>query len=500
MNSEEEFKDNLARILESKEFSFDEKDWEQAKKYIDDSRRKRRIPFYVIGALLIVGGLTAYYFIGDSPQSVQLVEKKEIVINEGLAPKKVSPEVSPAPLSPVVNPNPGTIESPAEAKQPVEKAKSSIKKAPEIKAVPETNTGNNENIAEPAPPAKTNTQPEKQTEPVAVNPTIISETENNEAVTNVNQTKAEKSNAPLVATAPVTKIDPPTPNGSEEVKINVAAVNTETADTRSTAVTSNTASGKEEIAASNVTPSETTKKEESVANPATIADTAVAVIAKPDTAAVIVPSETGIRSMLLSIEAGGAYLNGWRTQGTRDASGFNPVIGFNYYYPLTQNIDLSMGLQYTSVANLAAFSHTSKITKFTTGEESKVTVITPEKLHYMVAPLRVNYAVTPANVIGIGCYLGMLMDVTGSMETYDYKLNKKENIQVSKVSGYTEGFKTFDTQFSIFYRRHIYKRLYLNGELFMGATDVKDNKFFNSETAERNYGLRFSVIFNIFNR
>ncbi len=43
MNKEEEFKKKLQSLLDEKTFSFEESDWEAAKKVIDDQRgRKRR--------------------------------------------------------------------------------------------------------------------------------------------------------------------------------------------------------------------------------------------------------------------------------------------------------------------------------------------------------------------------------------------------------------------------------------------------------------------------
>jgi len=92
-----------------------------------------------------------------------------------------------------------------------------------------------------------------------------------------------------------------------------------------------------------------------------------------------------------------------KTREKTDANGFNPVIGLNYFNHLTTKLSVTFGAQYSSIGNLDYGSRTSKITRFRMGEESHVTVITPIKLHYLVAPIKLNYALNSKNTIGLGC-------------------------------------------------------------------------------------------------
>jgi hypothetical protein len=235
------------------------------------------------------------------------------------------------------------------------------------------------------------------------------------------------------------------------------------------------------------------------ATPAAVPAATATAEAKPDTGASLY-IEPLVLHPLLSIEAGATWLTGWKTGEQKEAGGWNAVLGLNYYYPLTQKITLSAGLQYNSVGNLSTFSHTSKVTRYGTGEDSRVTVITPERLHYVVAPLKINYHLNSANIIGIGCNVAYLLDVTSKVETYHWKLNKREDEKITRAHGYSEGFSAMDTQFSIFYRRQIFKSLSVNTEVIMGVTDLKDDAFFKSGGSQSNRGVKITLIYNLLNR
>lgn len=202
-----------------------------------------------------------------------------------------------------------------------------------------------------------------------------------------------------------------------------------------------------------------------------------------------------------SIEAGYSYLLGWKNSDIKEANGFNPLVGINYYNHVSQRTALSIGIQYTSVSNLSFNSHTSTIIKYGLGEESAITVITPNKLQYLLAPLKLEYTINPKNRIGFGFYAAYLLTVQSKVETYNEGYNiTKANYTSSKTNGYTQGFSPFDIQGSLFYKRRLYKNLFLNTEFVYGLTDIKDNTFFKSKIVERNCGLKLSLVYNLFKR
>jgi len=474
MNSEEEFKQHLRDLVESKEFPFEEREWEKARAIIDRSGRRRwAILFYLSTALLFVGGITIY------------------LLNPSMA-------------------NGASALTPATSGLHVETGLSSSLQNPSVAEtpVPATTEVNKENIArenssgsQPAVPGKNENAP-------LTNPRV-GETIQETRVKTTGQPAASVSAGGDIQVTAVRK-SPEKKNEPEKQ----ATVNELTF--RGTVETGHETGMKEKEFAEKpvVEKARTTPMEQVVETPqlkdgvvssdsaaiTSAVDTASALqAARPDTAALDLPlSPSPI--MRLSLEAGATYLDGWKANGAKDANGFNPLFGFNYYYPIVNRIVLSAGLQYNSVGDLALYSHTSKTTRYTTGEESRVTVITPQKLHYLVIPLKLNYGLTSNDVVGFGINIAWLADVSSDVETYDLKLNRKENIKTTKAHGYSEGFKTTDTQFSMFYRRKLYKGLYLNGELMVGATDIKDNTFFGSDSREKNYGIKLSVVYSIINR
>ncbi|MBX3162860.1 MAG: hypothetical protein KF900_00105 [Bacteroidetes bacterium] len=206
-----------------------------------------------------------------------------------------------------------------------------------------------------------------------------------------------------------------------------------------------------------------------------------------------------IKKPFMYFEAGGAYLLGWKNAGKREGNGFNPVVGFNYYNYLNEKLALSLGAQYTSVNNLSNYNNTSKkTTRYSFGEESQVTVITPQKVHYLLVPIKLHYFLDSSNSFGAGFNAAYLLTVGGTMEIYDVRLNKQENYKSGKVNGYTEGFNTFDTQVSVFYRRRLHKNIGVVAELFYGISDIKNNLFFNSSVKEKNKGLKLTLTYTVF--
>jgi hypothetical protein len=175
-------------------------------------------------------------------------------------------------------------------------------------------------------------------------------------------------------------------------------------------------------------------------------------------------------------------------------------VGVNYARNVSRDIKLSLGIHYTSVNNLKSYSNISKQSSYGFGETAKVTVITPNKIHYLLLPLKIAYAIDEKNTVGLGYTFGYLITVKSKVENYTQSINSKTETTITKTTGYTKGFKPFDSQLALFYRRKILGNLYANMELFLGLTDIKDNSFFGSSNVDRNVGVKFTMMYNIFNR
>lgn len=225
-------------------------------------------------------------------------------------------------------------------------------------------------------------------------------------------------------------------------------------------------------------------------------------IQKPDTAIVASPDPASPQIVEDGIfyELGAAWLYGWKNTSGRDARGLSPLAGINYMNRISNRLSLSFGIQYMQVRNLSASSRTSKESIYRYGEQSKVTTITPSTLHYLLAPLRLNYFIDNRSSFGAGVNLAYLLNVEARVNTYDEKPGSTENHKTYKQGGYTEGVSWYDSQVALFYTRKIRHTLALKAEVFFGLTDIKQNNFFGLNYTERNSGAKITLIYYAFTK
>jgi hypothetical protein len=227
---------------------------------------------------------------------------------------------------------------------------------------------------------------------------------------------------------------------------------------------------------------------------------------RPDfTIAAIVPirdsvSPKKLLSHRIFLEAGINYNLGWNTNNQKEANGFNPLFGLQYYRDLSKRAGFSVGLIYSTINHLSATSHTSTTTHLKFGEEVDATVVSAQNMHYLLIPLKLNYSLSKNDFAFIGYTIAYLLDVDSKIETYNTRLNYTSTPVVSKSMGYTKGFSPYDGQITIGYRRRLYKECYLNGELFYGLQDIKNNDVYKSKEYERAYGFRLSIGINLWKK
>ncbi len=495
MHSQKEFDEIIKNKMDSQEFPFDEANWEKAAAMIDASRKgKNRAGLWIFSTLIVLTcGLIGVYtftniFSSDNEQTAQNTNTAKINA-EQLGNSVVLP----------------TITDTQESKP--EEINSNTSVNTESKAISESENKTNTNkIYETTKTASSkNSVGLSKTSTAGSNENTNLNTSSS-ANANINlhkvekKTFAEKKVLEEKTTKPIVKTSDPnnsaiaketkTPeNGDTKTKIlsdlkPIAATPIETEKTTSLTP----AAEKTELAVAAV---DTSAKE--LAKTPKIDTASVAEAAKP----IVVPP---LIKNYVAFEAGADYLLGWENPGSTDANGFNPIVGINYTHFFNKRIGFTIGAQYNTVGNLSYSNHTSMVTSYTFGQENDVTVITPVRLHYVVAPLKFNFAFNPKNIIGVGCNIAYLMSVDNKVDTYNERLNYTSEHSVSKTKGYVSGIKNFDTQLSVFYRKTIYKELSVNAELLYGLTDIKDNTFFNSNMYERNVGFKLTLQLNVFKK
>ena len=206
----------------------------------------------------------------------------------------------------------------------------------------------------------------------------------------------------------------------------------------------------------------------------------------------------------LFMEAGAAYLLGWTGNNGNDADGFNLVVGLNFQHYFSNIFSAQIGVQYNSIGNMTQTSHTISTVNYDLGIEKDITSIKYQKLHYVVAPIKLAVNAGKDNILGIGCNVAYLLNSESKNEKYKTYSNDpkavKNNLTSTKETGYVQGFNPIDVQVSAFYRRKIYKGLSVNAEFIFGLTDTKSNTFFKSSTFERTTGFKLTLCYDLFKK
>jgi hypothetical protein len=509
MSSEERFKKSLEEKLSSKEFPFDEDNWENARGMIDAYKKARRPPVpasfvFLAGLFLIVSVVGTMFFFSDALfRRLELSLLKDPFIEEPSAPvpaitpneqalPAVAPSVKNTPPEPALAGIPAThkrTETGTSLPAPAFEAASSFHPhtiTETTAAPPAGNRSKDQPLSRPepeltgsaGPPAATAFTPSDSAEPVA------------QAETSSALSPGESISSPVSDSGPASETRQENKNSSlAEVSGNSPEeALSATAPTEIPAIVPN---NKEE---------ETPQEEVlAVAGPDTLRETppAPVVLAPSRDSSLQMPLLPGKSSVLFSAETGASYMFGWKTPSSRDANGFNPVVGLNVFMnQLLPRTSLSFGMHYSSVSNLSYSHYTAKIVRFGLGEESHTSVFTPVKLHYLMTPLRFHYHMNAVSSIGAGCLVAYLLDVESEIETYTERFNQKLDQNIIKASGYTEGFRKYDAQLSLFYNHKLYPFLGLNLEVFYGLTDIKNTSFFNSSGQERNSGIKLTLVYN----
>jgi|GEM_PF-1736133 len=519
MNSEERFRQSLEELINSKAFPFDEANWDKARGMIDAAKKPRRIAPFILGGILLLGTIiSGIYFLSDTSTAATeksalaatkeiqaVVEPAELTslpqtrLSNPAAPSPKSSSANPSGTKPLTShsaPKNRTSRETAPVKEMKEAPVALVKQAQadaNVLPLPPTQIKNDPALSEtkepvvPAPvkdqeaDVPVNAAPVKAETPTDKRNDVVAETEKNAAPA-TNDSKGSTETTTPAATDPLVN----------EPGNTASPVNTSIAHSEPLTKTADNVFAPAESTIANP------ENKEPAQQPVTLNDSLTSAKVE-ELPADNDQGELGrpkAYPVFVSVEAGANYMYGWQNPGVRDASGFNPVIGVNYFNNFKPKMSLTFGIQYTSINKLHYSTYTSKVSHFAFGEESNVTVFTPVKVHYLVVPLRFNYNLNVMNSVGIGCNLSYLLNVESEVETYTEKLNRKYNQTLSKSKGYTEGFKIYDTQVSAFYKRRLYPNLALNLELFYGLTDIKDNTFFSSNVFERNTGLKLTLVYN----
>lgn len=514
MSNDEELKRKLQEIIDSKEFPFDEASWRSASGFIDNARRgkRRAVYFYIPLILLFIGG-SIYVFTTpftqtlSAPQKAKVDAKPEMPVNTGNthANNNPSAETLAAPKTRQSTPAlPETAPGATQNKPLIEKTVAE-KRKPEVTENPATPQNENQTKTPEAPVYSSTVSPSFAEEmvPASTNGTNTSQnegkvlanqsgntTETPELASPTSNTISQSNNVPE-------NTNTPTHNGATPVVQNTKPVEEKPIEPQATKTIQ--AQDVTRIIASENRPEPVIILVADSSSRQTPAIANTPSVAIPDTASLPKPP-FGKPKKFIFAEAGLGYFTGWKNNDGRDANSLTPVLGLTFSEALTDKLAVNIGLQYNRHANLRYSNHVSKTTTYKLAEESDVTLITPQTLHYLVIPVKLAYNLNEKSSVGAGINFAYLLDVTSKIETYHQGISGTSNYYSGKTMGYTDGFKTIDSQLLFFYRRNIYKNIWANTEVFYGLSDIKNNSLFPTNRFERNAGIKLTLMYNFFRK
>jgi hypothetical protein len=479
--------DKLKKLFNEKhledDFSFDQQNWDKLSSVLKEDRKNEKRLVIYLSTLALLLGLSGVYFLNRSDKSdgqVTIVKKDGDPVLMNKNPESFLKETS----SIQKETNPITHSTKQKntnlkerAMQPLEEKTTNVKSAPAI---------------------KTSTPKIHKKEAVTIHPVSDAETRNpakepanlKNDLQNMQGEATPQKNEPNFTNTKHQDVAEVVKEQAENIPFTVVELPVK--DEVQQPQKEN--AGQEPVV--NVTPPVVgdTEKTQTESKPAPL-------VAKPESLTPVatlkvdsIPS-TIAPSNILSLEVGSTYLLGWTTNGKTEANGFNPVLGLAYSTTITPKIGLSVGVQFTTVKNITATSHTSATTRIKFGEESDVTVISAKEMYYLVAPLKLTYNVNSGNIITLGYNVAYLTDVKSDVKTYTKRLGYQSDPVVSSSLGYKTGFDVFDGQLAVGYRRRIYKEMFVNGEFFYGIKDIKNNDSYGTPGFERNYGFKLTLSF-----
>ncbi|MBL7931866.1 MAG: hypothetical protein JNL60_08190 [Bacteroidia bacterium] len=519
MSSEHEFRNKLKGLLEEQTYTYEDFNWEKARKVLDreDAKKRRGFIFWILGGACILVGLLCWYFIGavapQQPMSL-IKENSEIKYPEHkaetiLVPQKQGqnlikkePEQKDIKPKEASEPNSPVADTKTKVKEKILQNSSSrflrsdgneasIKQRKEVS--PQISSGVDEDRTRrfdspsilPQTPGKFSTGE-------------VSQPDETKEGSDERKVQVEIGKAPAEV-PPSKKSDAKDDN--ERAIVNLATVIDSSSSPK---LSSKDQPISPALADKNVAQETVIAKEEApFAKTDSIVGTDSSLVKKKGPAladsvkSALQPTLQVTGPVNYFYAEGGTYLNfGWNVNGKHEGLGFNPYFGLSYVFLLSDKTSVTLGGYYYTINRLKS-SKTIKSTEVIFGEVSDVTEITPSRFNYIAVPIKFQYNLGENGVLTAGASFAYLLDVQSRVRTYHETYNATENESTHWSGGYREGIRTFNNQISLGYRRKLYQNLWVNAEFLFGITDIRDNNFFNIDKKELAHGLKLSLSYNL---
>lgn len=186
------------------------------------------------------------------------------------------------------------------------------------------------------------------------------------------------------------------------------------------------------------------------------------------------------------------YANGGRYK-----NGF--FIGARYGYNLNSKWTINSNLVYqkTDAQNI---SKEFRDVDYGFGSNKTTTTVTANSLHYIELPLYASYNLYGRHSLDFGGYIGYMFN--SSSEIVEVNESSFTDTRVSTKTGWgmNDGMNALDAGIILGYNYRLNSNLRLGGRLNYGFTDITKNDFYQNNSFDNHFQLRFVLDYKLFNK
>ena len=174
----------------------------------------------------------------------------------------------------------------------------------------------------------------------------------------------------------------------------------------------------------------------------------------------------------------------------------HPVLGVGYRHGLNHHFSLQGRLLYEGRGGLNAdTSLTSR--RYSFGLEEEQTLVSPKRLHYLSAPITLQYHPIGSHTLTVGLNPAWMFNSSSSIQTVTRNSFGEEQVRQESSWGYNEGFQAFDLGITMGYTYYLGKGFNLGSEVHWGLRDLTRPNYFNNPAIDRNIQIRFILSYDL---
>lgn len=183
---------------------------------------------------------------------------------------------------------------------------------------------------------------------------------------------------------------------------------------------------------------------------------------------------------------------------TDNTLGVGWAVGLGYNYQLPHGFSVETGVGFSRYNNVN-ISNQADSTFYSFGYETVEVKENNRRLEYVEIPLRISYKFADRHQLGVGGYLGMLVNVERDVERTTYRAKGPTQVEQTRTSGYLDEFNRWDYGLNFFYRYSISRRFRVGLHLNQGLVDIThDGTAKGYQQDHKNTNTRVVLEYNLF--